>query len=56
MSADIPWRKHAVRGVGLLLVIVVFQQLTRGEITLSVALVASIGYVLVAEVIRRWAN
>lgn len=54
MSDEIPWRNHLIRGVGLLIVILAFQQLARGEITPSVALIASGGYVLVAELIRRW--
>ena len=56
MSDEIPWQNHAIRGAGLLFFILLFQTVFRGEISLGIALFAAIGYVVVAEFIRRWTN
>ena len=53
MEASIPWQAHAIRGAVILLLVVVFQQLVRGSITPVVAVTVAIGYVIVAEFVRR---
>lgn len=54
MAKDIPWRKHLIGGAMILLVLLLFQQVARGELTPEVAVVAALGYVLVSELVRRY--
>ena len=54
MSDPVPWQEHLVRGGVLLIVVLLFQQIVRGHVTPSVAIVVAIGYVFVAELVRRW--
>lgn len=53
MTDEVPWRSHALRGGIALLAVLLFQQLARGETTLSIAIAVALGYVIVAELVRR---
>ena len=53
VSISIPWVEHALRAGILLGLILLFQQFYRGSLTPSVAIVAALGYVLMAELVRR---
>lgn len=53
MDEAIPWQEHALRAGVLLVLVLLFQQVTRGELTVSVAVIVALGYVLMAELIRR---
>lgn len=53
MAETIPWQRHVFQGTAVLLGILLFQQLSRGEISPIIAVVVAIGYVLIAELVRR---
>lgn len=53
MEESIPWQEHAMRAAVLFVIVLLFQQLTRGELTLSVAILVAVGYVVMAELVRR---
>lgn len=54
MTETIPWRTHLLQGTGVFVILLAFQQVVRGEPTPVVALVAAAGYVVVAELARRY--
>lgn len=56
MTDEVPWRSHALRTGIVLLAVLLFQQIARGETTLSIALAVALGYVIVTELVRRRAS
>lgn len=54
MPDSVPWTAHLLRGAVVLVVVLLFQQIIRGEPTPVVAIAVAIGYVLVAEAVRRY--
>ena len=54
--SEIPWQEHLVRACLLFGAVLIFQQVVRGTLTLSVAVFVAVGYVLVAELVRRIAE
>lgn len=54
MNGEIPWRDHLVRAGSVLAAVLVFQYLFRGSVTVPIAVTVAVGYVLVAEGVRRY--
>lgn len=52
MTDTIPWQRHVFQGTAVLIVVLLFQELIRGEMSPGIALVVAIGYVLIAEFVR----
>ncbi len=54
MDGGRSWQLLAVQAAIVVVVIMLFQQLFRGDITVPIALAVGIGYVAVAELVRRY--
>lgn len=53
MSGDISWRSHLIKGAFVLVLVLIFQQITRGQLTPIVAIFVATGFVFVSELVRR---
>lgn len=54
MAHDTPWLRHILGFAIVLLVLLVFQQVIRGELTPEIAFAGALGYVIVSELVRRY--
>lgn len=53
MVDPVPWRSHAVRGGLVLIGVLGYQVIARGEISPTIAVAVAAGFVAMAELVRR---
>lgn len=49
----VPWQRYVLIGTVVLVLVLVFQQVTRGEPDPGIAIVVAFGYLVASEIVRR---